>query len=366
MSVILAEHAPVYEGCRFCLMCRHVCPVGRTTKYESNTPHGWALLISSVDRGQMSWDADAVDTLYQCAQCSLCLSNCVTDRPLPSAIAAARAVVVSIGAAPAEVAQVEARLRRWGNPYREEAPAAVVGTAPAALYVGAEAVYLHPQSVAAIQQLLHALGIGHVRVCAGLSSVYLPHALGLRETARILAQSALHDIAASGCSRLIALAPRDLHAFEHIHPELGMPLPDGVELVDMMAVLADGLNTGRLAARPAELSLTYHDPALSPLFPSRAALARRVLAAVTTLPVREMFWREGRAAPGGAVGGLDFTHPALAAQMTRDRLAEAAATGAQTLVTEDPAALAHFAAHADGMMRVQGLYELLAELVDHG
>ena len=74
-----------------------------------------------------------------------------------------------------------------------------------------------------------------------------------------------------------------------------------------------------------------------------------------------MFWREQRAAPGGTTGGLEFTNPGLAARMTQDRLAEAAATGAEWLITEDPAALAQFAAHAAGSIRVEGLYELLVQ-----
>lgn len=363
MSAFLTEHAPVYNGCRFCLMCRHVCPVGRTTKREANTPHGWALLIASVERGQMTWNAEAVDTLYQCAQCSLCLASCVTDRPLPSAIAAARADVVSIGAAPAAVSDVDAHLRQWGNPYQPLEPQPSTGAAPTALYVGADAHYLRPQTVTAAQRLLKALGIEHVLIGAGLSSAYLPHALGLRDTARVLGQSALHDLATAGSSRLIVLTPRDAHAFQHVLPELGLPLPDGIEVVDLMTLLAQGLETGRLKLRPVEESLTYHDPALTPLFVARAALARRVLAALMTTPVREMFWREGRAAPGGTAGGLEFTHPQLAQQMTQERLTEATATGADLLVTEDPVALAHLLTQANDSIRVEGLYELLARQI---
>ncbi len=74
-----------------------------------------------------------------------------------------------------------------------------------------------------------------------------------------------------------------------------------------------------------------------------------------------MFWHGQRAAPGGAVGGLEFTHPALAARMARERWDEAAATGAQMLVTEDPSALAHLAAHReDRGIELNGLYELAA------
>ncbi len=353
--------APVYDSCRYCLMCRHVCPVGRTTKREATTPHGWGLLIASVDRGQMKWDVEAVDTLYQCAQCNLCLANCVTEQPLPSAIAAARAEVFSAGAAPIMVKELDARLRQWGNPYREVEPIPSVGSGRTALFVGAAAQHARPQTLVAAQRLLKALGIEYVPIAAGVSSAYLPHALGLRETARTLAQAVMHDITAAGCSRLIVLTPQDVHAFHHIHPELGLPVPNGVEVVELIALLAEGLDTGRLTLRPTDLLLTYHDPVLTPLFMSRAVLARRVLSALTLQPVREMFWREGRAAPDGSVGGLEFTQPALAAEMTRARLAEAAATGARMLVTEDPAALAHFAAYADGTIKVQGLFELLAD-----
>ena len=362
IEMTLADLAPSYNLCRFCLMCRHVCPVGRITKHESNTPHGWALLISSVDRGQMRWDSDAVDTLYQCAQCNLCLANCFTDQPLPSAIAAARAHVTSIGAAPESVMALDAKLKEWGNPYAEVEPVASEGRADVGLFVGAAAQHLRPQTLAAARKLLDILGIEHLPMGVGLASAYLPYALGLRETARLLAQSALREVAASGCSRLIVLTPQDAHSFKHILPELGLPLPDGVEVIELITLLADGIESGRLSLKPMDHLLTYHDPALTPLFLTRTALARRALSALTVQPLREMFWREGRAAPGGAVGGLEFTHPALAERMTRERLVEAASTGAEVLVTEDPAALASFTTQADGTpIKIEGLYELLVQ-----
>src|SRR5689334_79294 len=111
------DYTPIYNGDRYCLMCRHACPVERITKREATSPHGWALLIASVQRGLLTWDADAVDTLYQCADCGLCQANCATDRPLPAAIVAARAAVVEQEAQPASVRDLDARLRRWGNPF---------------------------------------------------------------------------------------------------------------------------------------------------------------------------------------------------------------------------------------------------------
>ncbi len=352
---------PITNGCRYCLMCRHVCPVGRTTKREANTPHGWALLIASVDRGQMRWDAEAVDTLYECADCGLCQSFCVTDRPLPAAIVAARAHVVASGAAPPTVAEIDARLRQWGNPYRDVVPLAVNASSGTVLFAGAAAQHLRPQTLAAARRLLEALEIGHVLIGVGRSSAYLPYTLGLWDTARSLAQATLDEMVTSGCRRVIVLTAEDVHVFKNVHRELGLIWPEGVEVFELTALLAEAIEAGTLHFRSLDRALTYHDPAHTPRLPARTPAARKLIAALTTEPLREMFWRERRAAPGGAVGGLAFTHPELAARMSRERLAEAAATGADMLVTEDPAALAHFAAHANGTIKVEGLFELLAE-----
>src|SRR4029450_2723851 len=85
------------EGCRYCLMCRHVCPITRVTYNEATSPHGWGLEIASVGRGLRDWKAATTDRLYQCADCGLCQSFCVTDQPLPDAIVAARAEVMAGG-----------------------------------------------------------------------------------------------------------------------------------------------------------------------------------------------------------------------------------------------------------------------------
>ena len=39
------------NACRFCWMCRHICPVGLATGKESNTPRAKALMISMTEKG---------------------------------------------------------------------------------------------------------------------------------------------------------------------------------------------------------------------------------------------------------------------------------------------------------------------------
>ena len=85
----LTNPSAATDNCRYCLMCRHVCPVGHVTNLEPLTPHGWGLTIASVQRGLMTWNTETVGVLYHCADCGTCRANCVTDQPLPEAIAAA-------------------------------------------------------------------------------------------------------------------------------------------------------------------------------------------------------------------------------------------------------------------------------------
>jgi Fe-S oxidoreductase len=88
-----------------------------------------------------------------------------------------------------------------------------------------------------------------------------------------------------------------------------------------------------------------------------------LLAALTTTPPIELFWRQERAAPCGASGGLPFTHPALSSALAEARLAEAQAQGVKTLVTDDPQVLHHLNHYANNIV-MKGLYELLAEQVE--
>jgi len=353
------------EGCRYCLMCRHVCPVTRVTFNEATSPHGWALEIASVRRGLLEWNAETTNLLYQCADCGLCNAFCVTDQPLPQAIVAARADVVAGGHAPASVARVDATLRQWGNMYGE----AVQDTpgperAEVALFAGDAAWYRERDHLVAAQRLLKAAGIEHGLMAAGRSSGYLAYTLGLHETARELALATVAEIQRSGCGTLLALSPEQAFTFTAVYPQLGAPLPDEVEVIELTVLLARLLDEGRLKLRAAPIDLAYHDPCQAPRIDGRWRAPRRLLSAATSLPLREAFWREQRAAPCGASGGLPWTQPGLANALAQAALKDVALRGARLLVTDAPGCLTHLRTSADGQgVLLRGLYEVLAELV---
>jgi Fe-S oxidoreductase len=351
------------ELCRYCLMCRHVCPVTHVTRNEATSPHGWGLLIASVKRGLAGWNEETVNILYQCADCGLCQAHCVTDQPLPLAINASRAEVVAQQAAPAVVYSLRDRLHRWENPYIEAAPETVSAQGEAALVVGAMGHYFQQKTVGAAIKLLNVARVQVVPVALGRESSYLAHTLGLPDEARQLGQATLAEIAAVGAKRVFVLSPGELYTYRTLFDSLGLAWPENVELFEVTTFLAEKVQSKQLSFRPANLQdYAFYDPDHTVRVPGRWDAPRQLLAALSQTPPIELFWRKERAAPCGASGGLYFTQPELSGQLAQARLAEARERGVRTLITDDPQTLFHLQQQArNGSVVVQGLFELLAE-----
>jgi Fe-S oxidoreductase len=352
------------ELCRYCLMCRHTCPVTHVTRSEATSPHGWGMLIASVSRGVTTWHEETVDVLYQCADCGLCQAHCVTDQPLPLAINAARAEVVAQQAAPEIVYQIQQKLQQWANPYMAAAPTIVTGQGDAALLVGAVGHHFEAEAVTAASKLLVAAGAKVVPIAQGRESAYLANSLGLPAEARQLAQASLAEIEQVGARQVFVLSPGEVYTSGPVFKQLGLTWPEGVEMLEVTTFLAERLRVGKLAFGKADLkAYTFFDPDQTVRGPGRWEAPRQLLAALSDSPPIELFWRKERAAPCGVSGGLTLTQPRLAGQLAQARLAEAAERGIETIICDDPAVLHHLRQQATESrlgIEVRGLFELLA------
>lgn len=351
------------ENCRYCLMCRHTCPVGFVTQKETLTPHGWALTIASVERGLLTWNEDTVDVLYSCADCGSCRSHCVTDQPLPDAIAAARAQVMAQKLAPAIVYETAAALQEWGNPFEKKKPEPATRQSEVALFVGDDACYAWPSVLEAALTLLRAAGVEPALVGVGRNNGYLASSLGSRETAVTLAHANLAEIKSTGASRLLVLTPGDYYTFRQLYDErLGITWPEEVKLVELIPFLAGQLAAGHIQFNPGENGspYAYIDPTHTVRVDGRSQAPRQLLSAIMPTPGINLFWREDRAQPCGNTA-LQFTQPHISNHLTYARLGDAVQVGARRVITEDPGCLAQLNRHAPRFgLQVQGLYELLA------
>ena len=349
---------------------------------EALTPHGWALTIASVRRGLLSWNEETVDRLYSAPDGGNSRAHCVTNQPLPEAIAATRAEVAAQHLAPAAAYEVNDSLRKWGNPYQATplAPANGQGEGPSggkgpssgkgpptgevALFVGDEAHYLEPESVQAALRLLRAVGIEPVLIGAGRNNGYIASSLGFPETARALAQATLDELAASNARQLLVLSPGDYFTFDQLYVErLDITWPREVALKELTTFLAEKLGEGAISFERAQCdrAYAYVDPTHAVRVQARHDAPRALASAVLSSTARELFWRRERSHPVGNTA-LQFTKPLIAARLTNARLQDARESGAELILTDDPGTLHHLKRHASGMdIQVQGLYELLAD-----
>lgn len=67
----------IIDSCRFCWMCRHVCPIGNATGLERNTARARALGCSLVVRNAETIDK-VINNIFECSLCGACTNNCVT------------------------------------------------------------------------------------------------------------------------------------------------------------------------------------------------------------------------------------------------------------------------------------------------
>ncbi|MDZ4698070.1 MAG: (Fe-S)-binding protein [Rhodothermales bacterium] len=352
------------EYCRHCLMCRHMCPVGHVTFLETYTPHGWGQMVASEKRGLFAWSKQSASTMFACADCGMCEAHCVTDQPLPAALAAARGVLVERGLAPDRLQALVDRLSTYGNAFVDVAPEPAQGTGTAALFVGDEAAHLRPETLEAALALLRRVGVDPVLIGRGRNDGFTPASLGYEGIAKQLAETTLAELSATGATRLYVLSPGAAFAIGEVYAKrLGLTLPAGVEIVDVATFLAQKLGEGAISFNRAAVGIpiAYVDPTHTIRVLGRIDAPRALLRAVLPDAPVELFWRGDRAFPAGNLP-FAFAEPEIADKLTKSRLEDARSRGAQGLVTECPGTLAALSEHAGAYgLHVQGLFELLAE-----
>ncbi|MEX2600835.1 MAG: (Fe-S)-binding protein [Balneolaceae bacterium] len=351
------------ENCRHCLMCRHLCPVGNITHNETLTPHGWGQLIAMERRGLLEWDSGTIDALYQCADCGNCESHCVTDQPLPDAIAEARTRLASAGTAPESVLAVARKLDSSSSLYNGDSVQLPTSSGEYALFAGDEADHFSPGSLEAAVKLLNGAGIEPILIGRGRNDGLIPSGLGLRPQAKKLADATVKDLSATGARHLLTLSAGSWFSFSRIYPErLETPLGNGVTVTEVLALLHEKCEAGELALKKSKLDkpFAYIDPVHSVRAENRFGTARSVIDRAFEGNRVELFWRKERSGANGHTG-LQFTHPELASKLTRARLQDAKEAGAEILFCDDPGTVGHLKAEASGFgLDVRCLYQALA------
>jgi Fe-S oxidoreductase len=363
-TIMLDNVIDTTENCRYCLMCRHVAPIGHVTSNETLTPHGIALTVASQRRGLIDWTPETISIIYSEPDAGNNRAHCITDQPLPAAIAAVRAQLVDEKLAPDVIYSVHADLQKWNTPFAEKEITPTAETGEVALLLSDEATYLWDNIEDDVTKLLDAVDIKPAIIGRGRSTGYLASSLGFPQTAIDQATRLLDELATTGAETLIVLSPGDFFTINQLYQErLGVSLPEDIKLVCLTDLLADNMVEGKLAFSKSDNSeiYAYLDATHAVRVPQSFDAPRQLLDTLMDSDCKELFWRKDRAHPVGSTA-LQFTQPQLADQLTHARLQDAKNSGAKIIFCEDPASLHQLARFADDyQLQVKGLYAYLVQ-----
>ncbi len=358
-------------SCLQCGTCTASCPVAA---YSDLGPREIVRLVLTGGREEVL----RPEVVYYCSACYSCAVRCPMGIRLTELVNLLRDEMVREGRGPLEpqmemVRSVQnydnpwqmprAQRDRWARRLKGRVKVLPKQKSDTLYYPGCTAAYLpEMQEVAlATAGVLAAAGVdfgimGREEVCCGSTAMRV----GMKDVFAAQAAKNIERINALGVDRVITACAGCYGIMKHEYPKVAT---FDVEVLHMSEVLASLLEEGRLAPRPLERKVTYHDPCHLARHGGVVDAPRRVLAALPGVEVSEMARTGMNSRCCGGGGGLRTGHASVALDIASARQAEAEETGSEVLVTCCPFCEINLAgaAERDGGLPVVDLVSLVLE-----
>ncbi len=252
------------DACRFCWMCRHICPIGNATGQERNTSRARALGLSLVNRGTYEL-SDVIDNVYECACCGACTKECVTGWDPVMFTKEARLDAALEGVLPEYINVLVDNCLETGNAYGltevaaelKEAAAKHAEKADVVLFLGVDATYKVPAAAVNAIRVLEKAGIKFTVLekepASGQQMEYLVSAAEETKAQMTACAKVLNEYA-----KVVVFDPQDAKVFKREYKEWGVELLP--EVVTFTAYLAELVKAGALAAVNTGKAVVYQDP----------------------------------------------------------------------------------------------------------
>ena len=245
--------------CRCCFMCRHACPVFLTSKLDSNTPRGYALMLSRIDEGIVPMTDSVVDKLYECTQCGLCKTLCAFHWEEDEVVRAGREKAAASGRMPKSVKDALALIEAgYALPVRDKK---TIGRKNAdVLYYGGREVAGNAGLLASVEKILAAAGIDYGVLGTECQTGAELYELGLTDDAHTAAEKLADALNASGAKRIVTSCAHACKAFKELYPTFGIEIKPQVQHIS--EYIGELLDTGKIQVKqtPGKKTYAYHDP----------------------------------------------------------------------------------------------------------
>lgn len=324
------------EKCRFCFMCRHLCPVQLQTGREINTPRAKGLVLSMVNKGTEVYDKDMAQTMYECMLCDACVNDCATGYQPPIYIREARTEAVVNDLAPAAVMELIENIEKTGNIYGMEKPSFAQEGTDVLVYIGEVASCKVPQMAKSLLAVLAKAGIS-AKVLADepASGAMLADLMGYVDEVAQQAKACSNAVNATGLKTVVVLDSYDAQIMKQQYAQWGCEIT--AEVVTATAYVAKLVEEGKIAAKipNGTLAACHDDDRLARTFYEFEPI--RAIAKTAGFELTEMFNKERLAKSCGSAIALAYM-PAITVKVSAGRWDDLARTNAKTMLTANPQA----------------------------
>lgn len=156
---------------------------------------------------------------------------------------------------------------------------------------------------------------------------------GMSEAIHELAVHNLESVLDAGAKTLVSTCASCFHTWKHIYPEMLANFPKDLEVLHATEYLARLVEQGTIKLGPVERAITYHDPCDLGKRNGIFDQPRYVLESIPGLELREMANHRQNSLCCGGGGNVEAFSPAAVSQASKNRLEQAAQTGAEYMVS---------------------------------
>ncbi len=356
----------ISDNCRFCWMCRYICPIGQVTGKEANNARAKGLLVSFANRGH-EFDESYAQAMYECAICGGCTHDCATGFEPPIFIREARTEAVVKNIVPANVRPLIDNIDAEGNIFGVSAKELYTKArqllpdakekANILFYIGATALVKTPEIVKSVGSLLNKAGLDfEILSDEGQSGAEQGDLIGYVAETVESAKKTAEKINATGAEKVVVLDPNCTKVMKQQYPIWGCELQ--ADVVTATSFFAGLIEAGKLSPSKSFIEdVTYHDPCKLSRDLDETQPARDILAAMG-VETKEMLLNYKLTKCCGTEI-LRQHSPSVVALTSDSRWGDAQRIRAKTMVTSCPGCFDVFALRVPKGMEIIDLFVLL-------
>ncbi len=347
------------EKCRFCFMCRHLCPIQLQTGKEVNTPRAKGLLLSMLNKGAAEFDRDMAQTMYECLICDACVNDCATGYQPPLFIREARTEAVVNDLAPESVMKLIENVDTTGNIYGVKKASFAQDGDDVLVYIGEVASCKVPQMAKGLLDVLAKAGISaKVLENEPPSGMMLADLMGYVDEVAQQAKVCAEAINATGLKTVVVLDSYDAEIMKQRYAQWGAEIT--AEIVTATSYVAKLIADGKLSPKATNgvTGACHDDDRLARTFYEFEPI--RSIAAAAGYTLTEMFNKERLAKSCGSAVTLAYM-PEIIKKVATGRWEDLLRTDATAILTANPQSYLCLIQSIPDGKQVLDLYSALAE-----